>query len=149
MSHPRPRNLSQTTPIARTLSDDLFPSSVLHLNFDDVFPEEISQDRPGDSNLPSVQQELYESATEDESEEESEAVFTRTIDNGTAPTVPRHQSPILSRKVPSPCAADTDDENLNDTHAFAGSLPDALKDFRDMFGEGDGSYPDDFPMSLR
>ncbi|PBL02753.1 hypothetical protein ARMGADRAFT_1159248 [Armillaria gallica] len=30
-----------------------------------------------------------------------------------------------------------------------GSLPDAVKDFRDMFGVGDGSYPEDFPMSLR
>ncbi|KAK0190752.1 hypothetical protein F5146DRAFT_1045599 [Armillaria mellea] len=30
-----------------------------------------------------------------------------------------------------------------------GSLPDAVKDFRDMFGIGDGSYPEDFPMSLR
>ncbi|KAK0491217.1 hypothetical protein IW261DRAFT_75219 [Armillaria novae-zelandiae] len=29
------------------------------------------------------------------------------------------------------------------------SLPDAVKDFRDMFGVGDGSYPEDFPMSLR
>lgn len=28
-------------------------------------------------------------------------------------------------------------------------LPDAVKDFRDMFGVGDGSYPEDFPMSLR
>ncbi|KAG7449402.1 uncharacterized protein BT62DRAFT_992411 [Guyanagaster necrorhizus] len=30
-----------------------------------------------------------------------------------------------------------------------GSLPNIVKDFRDMFGVGDGSYPDDFPMSLR
>ncbi|KAK0206775.1 hypothetical protein DFS33DRAFT_1486336 [Desarmillaria ectypa] len=30
-----------------------------------------------------------------------------------------------------------------------GSLPDVVKDFRDMFGVGDGSYPEDFPMSLR
>lgn len=30
-----------------------------------------------------------------------------------------------------------------------GSLPDAVKDFRDMFGVGDGSYLEDFPMSLR
>ncbi|KAK0461906.1 uncharacterized protein EV420DRAFT_1640208 [Desarmillaria tabescens] len=30
-----------------------------------------------------------------------------------------------------------------------GSLPDAVKDFRDMFGVGEGSYPEDFPMSLR
>ncbi|KAK0230584.1 hypothetical protein IW262DRAFT_1453508 [Armillaria fumosa] len=29
------------------------------------------------------------------------------------------------------------------------NLPDAVKDFRDMFGVGDGSYPEDFPMSLR
>lgn len=111
-----------------------------------MFPEETPRNRPDDSNLPSVHQELYESATEDESEEESEAVLTRTLDNGTASIVSWHQSSIPSRTVPSPCAADADDDNPN---GFVGSLPDALKDFRDMFGEGDGSYPDDFPMSLR
>jgi hypothetical protein len=30
-----------------------------------------------------------------------------------------------------------------------GSLPEVVKEFRDMFGGGEGSYPDNFPMSLR
>ncbi|KAJ7499215.1 hypothetical protein FB451DRAFT_1548888 [Mycena latifolia] len=30
-----------------------------------------------------------------------------------------------------------------------GSLPSAVKDFYDMFGSGDASYPDDFPESLK
>jgi hypothetical protein len=142
------RSLPRTTPVARTLSDELFPSSILHLNFDDVYPEEVSQNGPCAIELPSVHQDLDESATEDESGDEFEDAFRNALKNVITPK-PQTRYRMAHISVPSSHAVDTDEEDLNDAHKLVESLPNAVKDFRDMFGDGDGSYPDDFPMSLR
>ncbi|GLB33514.1 hypothetical protein LshimejAT787_0103980 [Lyophyllum shimeji] len=68
------------------------------------------------------------SATEDESENEDAAV------------------------PPDRPAGDAEDQGVSQSQEvmdYPSTLPDAVKEFRAMFGEGEGSYPDDFPMSLR
>ena len=83
------------------------------------------------------QQNLDDSETEDESDDEApDNIFAKGKGDGVA----RIQESVddLSRQSRIPQSGD--DEN---------SLPSVLTDFMNMFGDGDGSYPDDFPFSLR
>lgn len=88
-------------------------------------------------DLPVADEHQEDSATEDESEDESFRVHRN--DESTGPpdpfstdVLPFSQSQLLPHDS-------TDSQN---------SLPSAVKDFHAMFG-GDESYPDSFPMSLR
>lgn len=78
------------------------------------------------------------SATEDESENGNDASFP----DG---TVRRLSSGIEQLGVLTHFTS-IDAQEIAD---YASSLPAAVKEFQDMFGEGVGSYPEDFPMSLR
>ncbi|KAF5387938.1 hypothetical protein D9615_000128 [Tricholomella constricta] len=91
---------------------------------DEVMQEKYSLDLP-----------LPESgfATEDESDNEDDAAIP---DVHCSSSVPQHLS----------AANDTQSQELVE---YPSSLPDVVKEFHDMFGDGVGSYPDDFPMSLR
>ncbi|KAJ6627538.1 hypothetical protein B0H10DRAFT_2429412, partial [Mycena sp. CBHHK59/15] len=46
------------------------------------------------------------------------------------------------------CAPDVGSSAASSGNSL-GSLPDVVQEFYDMFGTGDGSYPDDFPQSLK
>ncbi|KAG6894698.1 hypothetical protein C0992_005082 [Termitomyces sp. T32_za158] len=82
-------------------------------------------------DLPLKDQELS-SATEEESGDEDDNMFPFVQSSSALKT--SHES------VPS---------SSQESMSYPSSLPDAIKEFREMFGVGDGSYPDDFPMSLR
>jgi len=112
-------------------STSLPPFPGIHVCDDPVAVEE-SGVKPRIEALP-CQQSLDDSETEDESDDEvPDSILAKG--DGEAPSVDdsSRQSQIPHWSV--------GDEN---------SLPNVLTDFLDMFGEGDGSYPDDFPYSLR
>ena len=77
-----------------------------------------------------------DSATEDESEDESSIRHTH-----------RTRSPHIS-------SSDTgvtpgSDEAAEETAEYMNSLPHTVQDFEVMFGESSGSLPGDFPLSLQ
>lgn len=76
-----------------------------------------------------------------ETEEESDDGYNAFADRGGSRMFSENQQ----RESP-------EDPPACQSHEFTdypGSLPSVVKDFRYMFKEGEGSYPEDFPMSLR
>ena len=83
------------------------------------------------------QQNLDDSETEDESDDETpDSRFAKGKGDGVVLT--REPVDDSSRQLRIPQSVDGEN-----------SLPSVLTDFLNMFGDGDGSYPDDFPFSLR
>ncbi|KAJ7688441.1 hypothetical protein B0H17DRAFT_1068749 [Mycena rosella] len=81
-------------------------------------------------------------ASRADSETESDDDFPpppRTIDPPIRPPSPEQEE--YSEPVDDGCGSSA--------ASSLGSLPAAVKDFYDMFGSGDSSYPDDFPESLK
>lgn len=79
-----------------------------------------------------LKDEVLGSATEEESGDEDYNMFSTAQ---SSPPLARFQNSALS--------------SSQESTSYPSSLPDEIKEFREMFGVGDGSYPDDFPMSLR
>ncbi|KAG6903325.1 hypothetical protein C0995_013078 [Termitomyces sp. Mi166 len=92
----------------------------------------LAEETPEDSYDLPLQDEEPGSVTEEESGDEDGNMFSLDELNS-APTNPQESAPSLSQE----------------SMVYPSSLPDAIKEFREMFEVGDGSYPDDFPMSLR
>lgn len=175
-AHPRPssyskfrsRNVASARTPARTHSEELFAFPVQDQDFADMFLEDNQSQQPGDIDFPIVNRHLEDSATESDSEAEplvgdvyasGGRKATRSLTN-----VVRGASVPLLSSSPSCAPLNGDLDEWQDTDPteseeellltrtdpdFSGSLPDAVKDFRDMFDGGEGSYPADFPMSLR
>ncbi|KAF9534954.1 hypothetical protein CPB83DRAFT_843224 [Crepidotus variabilis] len=125
----------------RTLSDELFPIPIQESPFAGIFPDvdnlADTEDPPGDTaNFPPSQGSVTESETEDEDQEDS-----RRLHKASSIRKPKFSQLSTTQSSQSSIASYAD--------ASFSSLPDAVREFRSMFGEGDGSYPADFPESLR
>ena len=138
----------------RTLSDELFSVSILQTGWSDssLDPHQPIQ---GTGDIPPVANHDDDSATESESELETEDRDHRL-------------TPIQSKAHGSSQLSTADFISLNDSQAkdsrtsqqspqdlspggisSPSSLPNVVKEFQSMFGSEDESYPPDFPMSLR
>jgi len=153
--------IKSTGNLSRTLSDEMFPVPIQHSLFDDIFRDEDMITAQQDTDIPNPNNTVEEESVT-ESESENEWVAKPTAEPPERPL--EHAS--FSSSVASPehcCEDEADDERELEsqiTHSTgstsAGTLtilsqPLAVKDFENMFGDyyDDGSYPPDFPMSLR
>ncbi|KAF9569382.1 hypothetical protein CPC08DRAFT_181198 [Agrocybe pediades] len=162
---PYPVKHSPTKPkgdLARTLSDELFPVPIQHSLFADIFEDigKSSSQQEASPNAIDKQPEEEFSVTESESETECVAkpVMERREDHK---DLPPSSSSVASPHVEQESQEDGDDEyepNSSGVHSVESTLggtltvisqPLAVKEFEEMFGSGDESYPPDFPMSLR
>lgn len=144
----------------RTASDELFSISVQDVNLDDIFQDFLpamwhSQDM---ITLPPAKKPIEDSATESESDEE-----TMLVGRDCTPRPPhRHQSvplpfvPSSQNASQHPISTMESQREIFPEHDITQesmssyiSLPGAVKEFQNMFGQGTQSYPEDFPMSLR
>ncbi|KAG5644580.1 hypothetical protein DXG03_008154 [Asterophora parasitica] len=80
------------------------------------------------------------SATEDESDDDDDGL---AIPATKAPQRP----PISQHHHVAPEHSQTQSHS-QEGEGYPSSLPDVVKDFQDMFGGGDGSYPDSFPIGI-
>ncbi|KAF5321896.1 hypothetical protein D9619_001025 [Psilocybe cf. subviscida] len=151
----------------RTLSDEMFSvpissSSILDKIFEDEDhrDEHVASDPPGAP--PSVHGEDDQgSATETDSDEDWPYVRPMPVPIQNQSPHPVNQeggeevpndfteapaSQLQSQGSITEYAADC---SQNGDDSPSSSLPSVLQEFRDMFGDGDESYPPDFPMSLR
>lgn len=121
----------------RTASEELFPVPIQDSILRDIFPVEKVEGPPF-LHAPVPATRLHESVIEPETEEESE------LD---ANMITHYGSPTLL-----PQFAVTQDSSFSQSSHGPGSyssLPLAVWEFKEMFGNGDESYPADFPESLR
>ncbi|RDB23181.1 hypothetical protein Hypma_009653 [Hypsizygus marmoreus] len=133
----RTRDHGQPSFQDRTPSEELFSVPLRRINVDEM-PQEDSEVLQPDIAFANPHPD--ESTTEDESDDESSIVPARSAGRTTYSKATRIETTI---GVLSAQSLSGESGNLLE------SLPEAVEDFRNMFGEGDGSYPDDFPMSLR
>ena len=141
----------------RTLSDELFSVSILQNDWPDcnLDPEQLSQ---GAAEIPCVTNHDNDSATESESEPETEEkdsyqdhCLTPLQSQPSQPSTAGLASLNEGSQHKDSCDSQQSSQDLSladETSSFA-SLPGAVKEFRRMFGSDDGSYPPDFPTSLR
>ena len=115
----------------RTLSDELFSVSIQKNVLSGIFAKEKNSNLEVDIVAASDEGSFTDSETESEDDISSKVA---------ASTFP-HSSSSISKYISSQRSQSLDD--------IGGSLPRPLKDFQDMFGSMEGSYPPDFPMSLR
>ncbi|KAF9471840.1 hypothetical protein BDN70DRAFT_925969 [Pholiota conissans] len=116
----------------RTPSDELFSVSIQKNVLSGIFAKEESSNLQVDTVATRDEGSFTDSETESEGDDISFEVA--------ASTFPQSSSSI-SKYISSQRSQSLDD--------IEGSLPRPLKDFQDMFGSMEGSYPPDFPMSLR
>jgi hypothetical protein len=83
--------------------------------------------------------------------EEDDSVTESDDDVPNLPRViePSQQSPPGQEGYSIQSVLDPDDGSGTTAGSSSGSLPSVVRDFYDMFGGEDGSYPDDFPQSLK
>jgi hypothetical protein len=143
----------------RTLSDELFSVSILQTDWTDcsLDPEQPFQ---GTADIPCVASHGDDSATESESEPETEKKDSYYRDHNLTQPYGLSQpsttdSGIASLNEDSEHKDSHNSEQLSQDFSLAdqissfASLPGAVKEFKSMFGSDDESYPPDFPMSLR
>ncbi|KAG6826797.1 hypothetical protein H0H92_014380 [Tricholoma furcatifolium] len=129
------------TPIDDSLDVGTSPSNLNHWHTSASFSSQASSSSPrilvnetqADFHDISAKDDGQGSATEEESGDEGINPFA---------SLERTPSFVQETALLQPLLSQESKE-------YPSSLPDAIKEFREMFGDGDGSYPDDFPMSLR
>ncbi|KAF8803797.1 hypothetical protein BYT27DRAFT_7195138 [Phlegmacium glaucopus] len=143
----------------RTLSDELFSVSILQTDWlDGSFDPEQPIQRIADV-IPGVVNNRDDSATESETEPETEEKDSYHRDHR---LTAMHSQPYGFSQLstadltsfnedsqPRDSQQSSQDLSLADQASSFASLPSAVKEFQNMFGSDDESYPSDFPMSLR
>lgn len=131
---------------ARTLSDELFSVPIQSTILSDIFPsdESVPEIQPAsavDASLGTAENIFDDSATESETDNEREDTNPYSED-GSFETYNRGARPPSLPSQPESFPASLG--------ISSSSLPPIVQVFHDMsFGNGDESYPPDFPMSLR
>lgn len=121
----------------KTASEELFPVPIQDSILQDIFPVEVVEGPPL-VNAPVPATRLHESVIESETQEEY-GLDANTITNDGSPT-------LLPQFV---ATRDSSFSQLSYGPGSYSSLPLAVWEFKEMFGNGDESYPADFPESLR
>jgi hypothetical protein len=132
---------------ARTLSDELFSVPIQSTILSGVFPsdksvEEIQPASAVDVSLGTAENIFDDSATESETDNERE---------GTNPYSEDGSFETYNWRGARPPSLPSQPESFPASLGISSSsLPPIVQVFHDMsFGNGDESYPPDFPMSLR
>lgn len=158
---------SSIQPPIRTLSEELFAYPTQDPEYAKQFDDDLFDPLDDVELPPVVNHNAEDSATESDTDHEGPPQRSPRKTRPVVPKLDAHRNNLpkfwcsqvtagSSQMMPSQYTRE-DTSRANDnpssqaahSQASLASLPDALKDFRDMFDSQDGSYPDDFPMSLR
>ncbi|KAF8974665.1 hypothetical protein BDZ97DRAFT_41546 [Flammula alnicola] len=135
----------------RTFSDELFSVPIQKTVLSGIFVhgealDDVQENPPFDCK--DVEESVTESETEDELDDKMELHSPHD-----APASEPFEAPLQESLFKShdgePLASQQRSEFLESLGSSSSSVPLALKEFQDMFGSNDESYPPDFPMSLR